>query len=134
MIRGEVEFALEVVGAVRAAILDQRFSPRLVESVRAMRDKMDLAFTIAVGSSFQVALFVAPLLVGASYFLGPQPIDLHFSALEVMAVVVSIGILSMVTQDGESNWIEGALLLAVYLILALAFYHAPADLMASVVG
>ncbi len=100
----------------------------------AMRNKMDLALTIAVGSSFQVALFVAPVLVGASYFLGPRPIDLHFSALEVMAVVVSIGILSTVTQDGESNWIEGALLLAVYLILALAFYHAPADLMASGVG
>jgi Ca2+:H+ antiporter len=100
----------------------------------AMRNQMDLALTIAVGSSFQVALFVAPVLVGASYLIGPQPIDLHFSPLEVMAVVVSIGIVSMVTQDGESNWIEGALLLAVYLILALAFYHAPADLMASGVG
>jgi Ca2+:H+ antiporter len=97
----------------------------------AIENKMDLAFTIAVGSSFQVALFVAPVLLGASYLLGPQPIDLHFSVLEVVAVVLAIGILSMVTQDGESHWMEGALLLAVYLILALAFYHAPADLMAA---
>src|SRR5262249_53570391 len=69
----------------------------------ALKDEMDLAFTIAVGSSFQVALFVAPVLVGASYFLGPQPLDLHFSLLEVVAVVLSVGILSRVSSDGESN-------------------------------
>lgn len=90
----------------------------------AMKNKMDLAVTIAVGSSFQVALFVAPVLVGASYLIGPRPLDLHFTPLEVVAVVLAIGILALVSQDGESHWMEGALLLAVYLILALAFYHA----------
>lgn len=92
----------------------------------AMKDKMDLAFTIAVGSSYQVALFVAPVLVAASYLIGETPLDLHFTPLEVVAVVLSVGILSRVSSDGESNWLEGALLLAVYVILALAFYHAPA--------
>jgi Ca2+:H+ antiporter len=93
----------------------------------ALKDKMDLAFTIAVGSSFQVALFVAPVLVGASYLVGQAPLDLHFTPLEVVAVILSVAILSRVSQDGESNWLEGALLLAVYLILALAFYHAPVE-------
>lgn len=90
----------------------------------AMKDEMDLAITIAVGSSFQIALFVAPVLVGASYLIGPHPLDLHFTPLEVVAMVGAIAVLSMVSQDGETHWMEGALLLGVYAILALAFYHA----------
>jgi Ca2+:H+ antiporter len=91
----------------------------------AWKDKMDLAVAIAVGSGTQVALFVAPVLVFAGMFWGP-PLDLHFSALEVVAVVLAVAVLALVSLDGESHWLEGALLLAVYLILGLAFYHLPA--------
>jgi Ca2+:H+ antiporter len=91
----------------------------------ALKDKMDLAVTIAVGSSIQVAMFVAPVLVLASVLMG-QPMDLHFTPLEVVSVVIAMGVMSLVSQDGESHWMEGALLLAVYVILGLAFYHLPA--------
>jgi Ca2+:H+ antiporter len=91
----------------------------------AMKNKMDLSLGIAVGSSIQIALFVAPVLVLASYFVGPRPMDLVFTPAEVMAVVLSVWILSAICDDGESNWLEGALLLGVYLILGIAFYFLP---------
>lgn len=92
----------------------------------AMKDKMDLALNIAVGSSLQIALFVAPVLVFASMLMGhPHPLDLHFSPLELIAVVLAVGVLALVCQDGECHWMEGAMLLAVYVILGLAFYHLP---------
>lgn len=92
----------------------------------ALKNKMDLAFNVAVGSSIQIALFVAPVLVFASMAMGHEhPLDLHFSAMEVVAVVIAIGVLSLVSQDGETNWMEGVMLLAVYLMLGLAFYHLP---------
>ncbi len=90
----------------------------------ARKNKMDLAVNIAVGSSLQIALFVAPVLVFAGYALG-KPMDLLFSPFEVMAVAVSVLVVNMIASDGESNWMEGAQLLAVYLILALAFYFLP---------
>ena len=92
----------------------------------AVKNRMDLSVTIAVGSSLQVALFVAPVLVFASLVpgMGP-PLDLHFTPMEVIAVAASVGVLALVSHDGESHWLEGALLLAVYLIFALAFYHLP---------
>lgn len=93
----------------------------------AMKNKMDLAVNIAVGSSIQIALFVAPVLVFASVLMGHETaLDLHFSAMETVAVVLSIAVLAMVCQDGESHWMEGVMLLAVYVILALAFFHLPA--------
>jgi len=92
----------------------------------AVKDQMDLAVTIAIGSSLQVALFVAPVLVFAGQLMG-QPLDLHFSLMEVIAVVMAVGIMSMVSQDGETHWMEGAMLLAVYVMLALAFYHLPPE-------
>jgi Ca2+:H+ antiporter len=91
----------------------------------AMRDRMDLAIQIAVGSSTQIALFVAPLLVFASHFMTHGAMDLRFSAFEVLAVVMAVGIVNLVAQDGETNWLEGALLLAVYTILGLAFFYLP---------
>lgn len=92
----------------------------------AMKNKMDLAVNIAVGSSIQIALFVAPVLVFASILMGHEQIlDLHFSPMETIAVVISIAVLALVAQDGESHWMEGVLLLAVYIILALAFFHLP---------
>lgn len=93
----------------------------------AMKNKMDLAVTIAIGSSLQIALFVAPVLVFASMLMGhAHPLDLHFTPLELIAMVLSVAVLSLVSQDGESHWLEGAMLLAVYFIFALAFYHLPA--------
>ncbi|OWK35514.1 calcium/proton exchanger [Fimbriiglobus ruber] len=93
----------------------------------ARRNRMDLAVQVAVGSSIQVALFVAPVLVFASHLMGhPHPLDLHFTLLEVAAIVISVAVVTLVCHDGESNWLEGAMLLAVYLIFALAFYHVPA--------
>jgi Ca2+:H+ antiporter len=92
----------------------------------AVRNKMDLAFHIAVGSGLQVALFVAPVLVFASMLMGQQPpLDLHFTPLEMLAVVMAVGVLALVAQDGESHWMEGVMLLGVYVIMALAFYHLP---------
>jgi Ca2+:H+ antiporter len=91
----------------------------------ASKNKMDAAITIAVGSSIQVALFVAPVLVFLSYFIAPQPMDLRFTTLEVVAVGISVWIMPIIAQDGESHWMEGVQLLAVYAILALAFYWLP---------
>jgi Ca2+:H+ antiporter len=90
----------------------------------AWQDKMDVAVSIAVSSSTQIALFVAPVLVFASLLMGhSHPLDLHFTPLEVVAVVLSIAVVSLVSHDGKSNWLEGVMLLALYLILALAFYN-----------
>ena len=92
----------------------------------ARKDKMDLALTIAVGSSVQIALLVAPLIVFASYFLGSQPMSLVFNGFEIAAVILSVLIIALVSLDGETNWFEGLQLVAVYLILAIAFYFVPA--------
>lgn len=91
-----------------------------------MRNKMDLAVNIAVGSSLQIALFVAPALVFASMVMGhDRPLDLHFTLMETAAVILSVGVLALVCQDGETHWMEGVMLLGVYIILALAFLHLP---------
>jgi Ca2+:H+ antiporter len=92
----------------------------------AMKNKMDLSIHIAVESSIQIALFVAPMLVFMSYFAGPSPMDLQFTRFEVLAVVLASGVMALIAQDGESNWMEGVQLLAVYAILAMAFYFLPA--------
>ncbi len=88
----------------------------------AMKNKMGLAMNIAVGSSIQIALFVAPVLLFVSYAFG-EPMDLVFTPLEVLAVLLSAAVVNNVAQDGESHWMEGVLLLAVYLILGIAFYY-----------
>lgn len=92
--------------------------------IMAMKDNMDLAIGIALGSGAQVALFVAPALVFLSFFFGPHPMDLNFTPFEVLAVVVSVIVLTYVATDGECNWLEGVQLLAVYAILGTAFYFA----------
>jgi Ca2+:H+ antiporter len=92
----------------------------------AYRNKIDLSLHIAVGSSLQIALLVMPLLVFASLALAPTPLDLHFTLLEVLAVGASVVVVHLVAADGQTHWMEGVLLLAVYLILAMAFYHVPA--------
>jgi Ca2+:H+ antiporter len=90
----------------------------------ARRDEMTLAVEIAVGSSAQIALFVAPALVLYSFAIG-RPMSLLFNAFEITAIALSVLAASMVVTDGESNWVEGLQLLSVYLILALAFYFVP---------
>ena len=91
----------------------------------AMRNQMDLALNIATGSSIQIALFIAPLLVFVSTFMGRGPMDLRFTPFEVLSVAIAVAAVNLVAQDGESNWLEGALLVAVYVILGLAFYFLP---------
>jgi Ca2+:H+ antiporter len=91
----------------------------------AIKNKMDLSIQIAVGSSVQIALFVAPLLVFLSYAIGPAPMDLRFTMLEVVAVAVSVLAISNIADDGETHWMEGVLLLAIYLILGLVFFYLP---------
>ena len=93
----------------------------------AMKDKMDLAVGIALGSALQVALFVAPVLVFASYLRPTHgPMDLLFSTFEVVSVILAAIVARMAAEDGESNWLEGAMLLMVYVILGFAFYLLPA--------
>jgi Ca2+:H+ antiporter len=91
----------------------------------AMKNKMDLAMNIAIGSSIQIALFVAPVLVFVSYLVPNGPMDLRFTSFEVLAVGIAVVVVNLVAQDGESNWLEGALLLAVYLVLGIAFFFLP---------
>lgn len=90
----------------------------------AMKDKMDLSLSVAVGSSLQIALFVAPVLVIVGWFTG-QPMDLDFNPFELVAVAVAVLITNSISSDGRSNWLEGTLLLAAYLVLGLAFYFHP---------
>jgi len=90
----------------------------------ALRNKMDISIGIAAGSSLQVALFVAPVLVFASYFFG-RPMNFEFTIPEVVAVVASVIIVEQISSDGESNWLEGLQLLSVYAVLAVLFYFLP---------
>jgi Ca2+:H+ antiporter len=92
----------------------------------ATKNRMDLSLSIALGSSVQVALFVAPLLVLLSYVVGPQPMDLAFSGGLVLSVLLSTLIAGQVSGDGRSDWLRGAQLLGVYVMLGLAFFFAPA--------
>jgi Ca2+:H+ antiporter len=94
----------------------------LVAVQLAAKDKMEFAMAVSYGSSLQVALFVAPVLVLLGALLG-QPMDLVFSPLEVAAVAAAVGISALIALDGESNWLEGALLMLVYLILGISFFE-----------
>jgi Ca2+/H+ antiporter len=91
----------------------------------ALENRMDLSLSIAIGSSVQVALFVAPLLVLLSYAVAPAPMDLAFAGGLVQTVLLSVLILGQVAGDGRSDWLKGVQLLAVYVILGLAFFFAP---------
>ena len=111
------------IGVIVVAIVGNA-AEHWVAVLVAMKNKMDLAVNIAIGSSAQVALFVAPILVLASFFLGPHPMALVFNGFELGAILLAILIANYVTQDGESTWFEGVQLLAVYAVFGLAFYYA----------
>lgn len=90
----------------------------------ALKNKMDLSLTVAVGSSLQIALFVGPLLVIAGALMG-QPMDLDFNNFELLSVAVAVLVANSISNDGKSNWLEGTLLLATYTIICLSFYFHP---------
>ncbi|OAA51791.1 calcium/proton exchanger [Metarhizium rileyi] len=94
--------------------------------VVALRDKMDLAMAVAIGSSIQIALGVTPFLVIVGWIIG-QPMSLHFETFETVAFAVSVLVVTYTVQDGKSNYLEGAMLLGLYLIIAVAFYATPSD-------
>ena len=111
------------VGVIAVAIVGNA-AEHSTAILMAMKNQMDLAYHIAVGSSMQIALFVAPVLVFLSLAIG-KPMDLLFTTFEVITVGLAVAIVSLVAADGESNWMEGVLLLAVYLIFAIAFFFLP---------
>ena len=111
------------IGVIVVAIVGNA-AEHWVAVLVARKDKMDLAVNIAIGSSAQVALFVAPVLVLASTFVGPGPLALVFNGFELGALLFAVLIANYVTQDGESTWFEGVQLLAVYAVLGLTFYYA----------
>jgi Ca2+:H+ antiporter len=112
------------VGVIVVAIIGN-VAEHYAAIAAARRNEMTLAVEIAVGSSAQIALFVAPAVVIYSFLIG-QPMTLLFNALEIAAIGLSVLATGLVVVDGESNWVEGMQLLAVYLILALALYFVPA--------
>jgi Ca2+:H+ antiporter len=128
---GSVEFAAKelgmtsvFVGVIVVAVVGNA-AEHSTAILMAMKNRMDLGLGIAMGSSLQIALFVAPLLVLLSYVIGPRPMDLVFTPAEVAAVVLAVAIVAQISSDGETNWLEGIQLLAVYLILGIVFYFLP---------
>ena len=111
------------IGVIIVAIVGNAAEHWVAVAV-AIKNKMDLAVNIAIGSSTQVALFLAPVLVIASFFIGPFAMPLVFNGFELAAVFLAVLIANYVTSEGESNWFEGFQLLAVYTILGIAFYFA----------
>jgi Ca2+:H+ antiporter len=108
------------IGAIVVAIVGNA-AEHWVAVLVAYKNKMSLAVNIAIGSSAQVALFVAPVLVLVSFVLGPAPMPLVFNGLELAGLAIAAIIANQVTQEGESTWYEGLQLLLVYAVLALAF-------------
>lgn len=116
------------VGVIVVAVIGNA-SENYAAILFALKNKAELSVGIAVGSSIQIALFVAPVLVITSMFTGHgQTLDLHFTPLEIVAVILSIFISTQVCRDGRGHWIEGVMLLALYLMLGLAFFYMPANL------
>jgi Ca2+:H+ antiporter len=111
------------IGVIVVAIVGNA-AEHWVAVLVAMKDKMDLAVNIAIGSAAQIALFVAPVLVLMSFVLGPHPMALVFNGFELGGIVIAILIAIHVTNEGESTWYEGLQLLAVYVVLGIAFFVA----------
>ena len=116
-------FTHTFVGVVVIAIVGNA-AEHSTAILMAMKNKMDLAYNIAFESSKQIALFVAPLLVLLSVPMG-HPLSLEFSHMEVVGMGVGVGAATLIGLDGESNWLEGVMLLGVYAILSVAFFFIP---------
>jgi Ca2+:H+ antiporter len=111
------------VGVILVALIGNAAEHASAVTV-AMRDKMDLSLAIALGSATQIALFVAPVLVLLGLVIG-HPMNLLFETFEVAAAVIAVALANQVIRDGESTWLEGVQLLAVYAVLAVAFFVHP---------
>ena len=118
------------VGVFVVAILGNAAEHATAISV-ALKDRMDLSLSIAIGSSVQLALFVAPILVLASLFVGNTPMNLAFRPGLVLSIFLAVLITGQIAGDGRSDWLKGAQLLAVYLVLALTFFFLPGNSMGS---
>jgi len=116
-------FTKTFVGVIIIAIVGNA-AEHSTAIIMAMKNKMDLAFNIAFESSKQIALFVAPVLVLISIPLG-HPLTLEFSHMEVAGMGIGVGAATLIGLDGESNWLEGVMLLGVYAILGVAFFFIP---------
>ncbi|WP_310549968.1 calcium/proton exchanger [Paenibacillus glufosinatiresistens] len=109
------------VGAFLVAIIGNA-AEHSAAVMLAMKNKIGAAVEIAIGSSLQIALFVAPVLIFVSAFTAHGTMDIVFTTIELVAIAVAVFIAKSITQDGATNWYEGLLLLAVYLILGVSFY------------
>jgi Ca2+:H+ antiporter len=127
---GAVEPVIEAVGVTEFFLgiviipLVGNVAEHLVGVQMAVRNRMELSLAISVGSSLQIALFVAPALVFISLLMG-NPLTLVFNQFELISLVAAVLIAALVSLDGESNWLEGAQLLVVYIIIGLAFFYLP---------
>ena len=120
---GQFGFTEMFVGVVVVAIIGNA-AEHFSAVVAARRDQMTLAVEISVGSSAQIALFVAPAVVLYSFFIG-HPMSLLFNSFEIASIALSVMATSMVVNDGQSNRVEGLQLMSIYVVLALAFYFVP---------
>ena len=125
LLTGSIEGAAEGVGLSQAFVgfviipIIGNAAEHSTAVVMANKGKMDLAFGVALGSSTQIALFAVPLMVLVAIPLG-QPLSLDFGPFETAMIFLSALIVSQIVEDGETNWLEGAMLLAAYLIVCLA--------------
>jgi Ca2+:H+ antiporter len=128
---GSIELASKSLGMTDlfVGLVVVAIAGNAAESTAAVRaslnNRMDLSVGIAVGSSLQVALFVAPVLVVLSQWIGPGPMDLVFTPVEIVAVVIAVAITGQIASDGDSNWFEGVQLVAVYIMLGVLFFYLP---------
>jgi Ca2+:H+ antiporter len=128
---GAVEHVTETFGLSEFFIgiiiipLVGNIAEHLVAVQVAIKNKMELSLAVSLGSSLQVALFVAPVLVFISLIMGGETLLLVFSGFELIALIATALVAALIALDGESNWLEGAMLLAVYIMLALAFFYLP---------
>ncbi|MBV9159898.1 MAG: calcium/proton exchanger [Candidatus Kaiserbacteria bacterium] len=120
---GSLGWSTLFIGVIFIAIIGNAAEHYSAVTV-AMKNRMDLALHISVGSATQIALFVAPALVLASIVLG-KPMNLIFEIFELVSIVFSVLVVNFVVADGESNWLEGAQLLAAYVVIGVAFFFHP---------
>jgi Ca2+:H+ antiporter len=126
----QFDFLTEIFIGLIIIPLVGNVAEHLVSVQVAYKNKMELSLAVSLGSSLQIALFVAPVLVFVSLFMGPEgkgPLLLVFTEFELIALFAAALIAANVAQDGESNWFEGAMLLGVYLLIAVAFFFLPGE-------